>query len=205
MVSLIESAQQDGSEVDGPESISLLFEAHGLAFEDLGDDDALAVPANDAIVIDHATLEMRRVLDIRELPRVRARRRAVDMSRGGAGVGFVRTGLVVLLAEAVEGALLGPWCTGGGPSGEVFEGAEKALVAGIVLRMTGERELGRDAQLDPPDVQARQAPHRQAGEGRAVVGADGLGQPKIAEEERQDPPPGHVGGAVPGLAGQPEA
>src|SRR3972149_8775969 len=104
MVSLIESAQQDGSEVDGPESISLLFEAHGLAFEDLGDDDALAVPANDAIVIDHATLEMRRVLDIRELPWVRTRRRTGDMSRRGPGGGFGRAGPVVLLAGAGGGA-----------------------------------------------------------------------------------------------------
>src|SRR3970282_2386411 len=128
MVSLIESSQQDGSEVDGPESISLLFEAQGLAFEDLGDDDALAVPANDAIVIDHAALEMRRVLDIRGLPRVRARRRTVDMSRRVPGVGFVRTDLVVLLAGAGAGALLGPWCTGGGPRGGGFVGARDALV-----------------------------------------------------------------------------
>ena len=81
----------------------------------------------------------------------------------------------------------------------------KALVAGIVLRMTGERELGRDAQLDPPDVQARQAPHRQAGEGSAVVGADGLRQPKLAEEALEDRLHGIVERSFQALAAQQEA
>src|SRR3972149_1678349 len=137
MVSLIESSQQDGSEVDGPESISLLFEAHGLALADLGDDGGLAVPANDAIVIDHATLEMRRVLDIRELPWVRTRRRTVDMSRRVPGVGFVRTDLVVLLAEAVEGALLGPWGTGGGGGGGGVGGGGEEAAGGVGWRGAG--------------------------------------------------------------------
>ena len=52
----------------------------------------------------------------------------------------------------------------------------------VLLRLTWRDALVRDAELQPPDVEMCQAVDASRGEGSAVVAADGIGKPMLAEE-----------------------
>ncbi len=68
----------------------------------------------------------------------------------------MRTQVVVVAAKAVEEALLAADAGGRRARRLRFEFAVDPLVPAILFGMAGRVEFGDDAQLDPPDVQARQ-------------------------------------------------
>src|SRR4249920_419895 len=95
--------------------------------------------------------------------------------RGGLeGQRFVRSLLVVLAPEAIEGVLLrapvGGWRTGS----LLLQGAVHAFVPPVLLGMAGLNAFRPNAQLQPPHRQARQSAQRARCEGRAVVATNGL-------------------------------
>ena len=59
-------------------------------------------------------------------------------------------------------------------------------MSSVLLGMRRLDPLRPDAQLHPPDRQARQASDGAGGEGRAVVGADRLRHPVLAEGSLED-------------------
>jgi hypothetical protein len=60
------------------------------------------------------------------------------------------------------------------------------LVGAVLLRTRRGDALMHDAELHPPDIQGGQALNARRGEGRPVVGADGVRQAHLAEERAED-------------------
>ena len=62
-----------------------------------------------------------------------------------------------------------------------FQGQVHAFVPAVLLRVAWVDAVGPNAQLDPPHGQIGKPARRKRGKRRAVVGADGQWQPKLAE------------------------
>src|SRR2546425_13216577 len=95
--------------------------------------------------------------------------------RGAAQV-VVRPLVVVLAAEAMEGALLSRERAAGRADGARLERFVHALVGSVVLGGGGSGALVLDAQPHPPDVELREAVNAGGGKGHTVVGADRVRQ-----------------------------
>jgi ABC-type spermidine/putrescine transport system permease subunit II len=94
---------------------------------------------------------------------------------------FVRALLVVLETKAVEGTLLGFSGAGRWRGGGAFEREMHALVAAhFCWRLPGSM-LVFDAEFEPTDGELREARRSRGGEGRAIVGANGIRQPEGLE------------------------
>jgi hypothetical protein len=74
----VESAEQDGAEVEGPDAVVDLLESDDLLDDAGADVDPALLPADAAISADAADLEMAGVFQRREPLGVRARRRLAD-------------------------------------------------------------------------------------------------------------------------------
>src|SRR3546814_3711527 len=77
----------------------------------------------------------------------------------------------------------------GRPGGFLFEGEVHALVTAVLLRLSRLDALDGDTEPEPPHRQLRQVEEGVgAGEGDAVVGANGVGQAPLLEQllERGD-------------------
>src|SRR5678816_3318968 len=90
---------------------------------------------------------------------------------------------VEFLNEGVEARLLlqaiAAWRSGG----FLLQGQVHALMAAILLRMAGFDALDGDAKAQPPDRECGEVEQGiGAGEGNAVVGADGERQTALAEQ-----------------------
>ncbi|HXG23384.1 MAG TPA: hypothetical protein VNJ09_02420 [Chthonomonadales bacterium] len=82
----------------------------------------------------------------------------------------------------VEHALLDIQIGGWGPDGSLLEGFVEPFVGPGFLRTARRDALMGDAELERPDVEAVEVVDAGGGEGRAVVGADGLGEAAGAEQ-----------------------
>ena len=135
-----------------------------------------------AAVADAPDLDVTRVVRRRDAVGVGARGRRP--ARGGRLVveSFVRSYVVVGLAEGIEDALL-----------EIEVGRRRlrdlglqrlvhAFVSAVLLRATWRDALVSDAELQPPDVESSEAVNPGRGKGCAVVAANGVGQAMLAEE-----------------------
>ena len=94
--------------------------------------------------------------------------------------------LVIVAGERREAALLGGPVRFRRPH-RLQQREMEAFVPAVLLRMAGIDPLVPDAELDPPGRQRRQPGRPGRGEGRAVVGADHVGQaifPKSPLEQR---------------------
>ena len=70
------------------------------------------------------------------------------------------------------------------------------------MSLTGSGEIGQDTELDPPDGEAGETAERHGSERGAVVGADALREPELAEETSEDASGVGIGGAIETLAGE---
>ena len=94
----------------------------------------------------------------------------------------MRPFVVVAIEEMVELRLLLQEVLRRRPGGFFLQRQMHALVAAILLGMTGLDTLDVDAESQPPNGQFAQAVQRvRAGEWHAVVGADGFGQAEFFE------------------------
>jgi len=143
-VALIEAAEEQRSEEDGPYPVVDLLHSHVLLGEHLAHVDPATSPAYPTIPTDQAPLEVRRVQELGYLARVGPERRLVDGGRRLLVQGFVRPRVVELLAEAIEDALLGGMARGRRASRVGLEGLVEALVSSVLLRMAGQDELWVD-------------------------------------------------------------
>ena len=113
---------------------------------------------------------------------------------------------VELLHEGIEAGLLLQAVHAGRAGGFLFQGQMHALVAAVLLRMAGLDALDGDAQAQPPDGQLGQVEQGVgAGEGDAVVGADGGGQAALEEQLLEGGDGGVFAGGFEGFAQQQEA
>src|SRR5262249_44944175 len=156
----IEVSETHRSKHNFPNSVSDFFQANVFTSEDVPDGDVLLMPGKAAILPDSAHLEMRGVFEGRQ-PRGQAARRG-DVLVPGTPLGkrVVGAFLVVLASEALEPAVLGDHRRGGRLRGLGFQGAMKALMPAVLLRLSRFDQLGADAQANPPHRQTREATKR---------------------------------------------
>src|SRR5262245_26286879 len=97
----------------------------------------------------------------------------------------MRTLLVVLVPEPVEGALLGA-DVAFGVLDELGQRAVEALLAAVLLRFPGRDAVVPEPQALPPHRQRGEAPSAGRRERRPVVGTDGLGGAELLERRVED-------------------
>ena len=172
-VVLVESAEQDGAEVEGPDAIVDLLESYVLLDDAGADVDPALLPADAAVSADAADLEVAGVLQRREPLGIGARGRLVEGGRGLVAEPLVGPLGIELLAEGVEETLLGSGIGGRRPGRLGLEGLVHPLVAAVLLGVGGLDQLGTDAQADPPDGESGETADRRGGAERgAVIGAE---------------------------------
>src|SRR5262245_35673778 len=132
------------------------------------------------------------VLEQRDSPSVRARRRAVERGWGTAAEKLVRPLLVVEEAEAIERPLLPGQVVLWRPGGRGLERAMHAIMGAVLLRMTRENPLVLNPQAHPPDIELREPVDPRGREGHAIVGADGLRQAVLPKETIDDGADSHT-------------
>ena len=97
-----------------------------------------------------------------------------DLAGVGAAERLVWSLVVVNPDEVIEALLLLQEVEGGRLGGLLLQCQVHALVATVLLGMSGLDALDLDAEAQPPDREPGEAEQRIAGgEGHAVVGADG--------------------------------
>src|SRR5262249_17781940 len=113
--------------------------------------------------------------------RIGSRRGDEERGRRPLTQGFMGTHLVVLVEEAVEARLLGAHARCRWLGSGLLERPVEALVAAVLLRLTGLDALGLDAELEPPHRQPRQPAGPAVRKGRTIVAAQRTRQPELAE------------------------
>src|SRR5437016_13479985 len=96
--------------------------------------------------------------------------------------------VVELVPESVEGPLLRGERVAWRRGCLALEGQVHPLVAAVLLRLARLDPLDADAEADQPGGELGEAAQAGGGEGRAVVGADRLREPVLAESRLENPP-----------------
>ena len=91
------------------------------------------------------------------------------------------TDLIVLLTKPIECALLRSEARSRRPAHFRLERAVHPLVAAVLVGTTRENSFRANAEMDPPDREARKPTWRQRGERSTVVGANRVRQTEFAK------------------------
>jgi hypothetical protein len=196
----VEPAERDGAEVGGPDVVVDLFEADEVAAEQVADVDPLRLPSDPAVGRDLPDLEVNGILGRLELVGEPSIRGFIDGGGRVLAESLVGPDLVEVGFEGVEAPLLGGAVGGGREGGFRLEISVHALVPTVLVRGSGLDEVGEDAELDPPDGEAREAAQGNGCEGSSVVGPDPVGEAELLEEPGEDAPGAGVGGTGEALA-----
>ena len=94
--------------------------------------------------------------------------------------------MVVLPAEAVASGLLRGLIVLRRAAGFRVEGPVPPFMTAILLGPPRLNPLVPEAELDPPDTELREATEGRRGKGRAVIGANRLRPPLLAEQTLED-------------------
>jgi hypothetical protein len=179
----VESAEQYGSEIEGPEAVVDFFEADVFLEQAVADVDPALLPSDAAVFADLSDFEVSGVLGWRETWRQGSRGGLVEIGGRPVLERFVRPLVVELGSERIEAALLGGSVASGGSCGLSLQRPMHAFVTAVLLGMGGLDQLGTDPQADPPDREAREAADGGGcGKGDAVVGANDLRQAVLTKE-----------------------
>jgi hypothetical protein len=149
-LAFVHSPELDRPEVYVPQAVVHFLESDILTGQRLRDADAIALPADAAVLADESDLEVTGVLDLRKLPRELPQRRAVGRRRRFLAEPFVRSLFVVLAAECVEAGLLRTEVAARRPRCLGLQRLVHALVPAVLLGMRRLDQLGIDAETDPP-------------------------------------------------------
>jgi len=103
----VESAEEHGSEVDGPDAVGGFLQADVFLEQGVADVDPATFPPDAAISADATDLEVAGVFGLGESVGVGSWGGSVELRRWDLSEVFVRAFVVVLAAEAFELALLG--------------------------------------------------------------------------------------------------
>ena len=137
VVAFIDAGEEDVAEVDGPDPIVDFLEADNLLLERVRDEEQARLEP-DRPRVGHALGNvMPRVLEGRQVARVRAGGGLVQGRGGPAPEKVVRTLFIVEDAEPREGALLGGHVALGWPRGRRLEGAMHPFVGPVLLGTGG--------------------------------------------------------------------
>ena len=168
-VSLKESSELERTEVDIPQAVVYLFQAHILSDDGGGDVYPLSSPSDPAIGTDVSHFEAVWVFNRRKLVGHRSVGGHIKLGGGIHVERLVGSLLVELAFESIELALLRAAVGGRRLGGLVLERAVHALMLAILLRLSGLDELRKDAQTEPPGRQLREPAERVAGKGHTPL------------------------------------
>jgi hypothetical protein len=173
------------AEEDIPDSVVDLL--HADVFTSTTDADVYpcVVPANAAVSTDKAFLEAIWIFQRRNTAGHGARRWRIAARRCLLVECLMRSEIVELGFEPIELALLRCQVPCRRARRLGFECAVHALMATVLLRLTGLDELGQDAQADPPGRKRRQTRQAHGGERCAVVRANARGQAVLSEDPHE--------------------
>jgi hypothetical protein len=188
-------------EAQGPFACLGFLDGDGLSDEGFADIDGAALPFDLAGGTDAADGGLGRIVGLRRDLGHRAR--AFDIAFGGHvhADGLVGTLVIVVGAEAIEARLLLGSCAGG-RAGEGREGEIEPLLGAVLLGFARRDALKLDAELDEAHRQRAQAADPGAGERRAIVASNALGQPIFLEQRQKQRPSFRFAGRRAGLEAQ---
>jgi hypothetical protein len=178
---LIKAREWQGGEPEEVDTFINGFQRDVLAGEDFGQKEEAASPADGSGGAHAAHLPGGGIVERRELLGVRAGRGRVVCGRRVAAEGVVRPFLVVFGDERRKPALLSAARGGGWPRGFALEDRMELLMRPVLFRMPRGNPFGVDAEANPPDGEAGEAPEAGSGKGRPVVAANAIGQAKGTE------------------------
>src|SRR2546429_4081016 len=182
VVAFIDASEQDVAEVNGPDAVVHLLEAHGMLLECVREKAQPVLEPNRAGVRDALDEKMAGIFDQRKGAGVRALGRMVQRSRRPIAQGLVRPFVIIETAKGVESALLAQEAGLRRTTGFALESFVHPLVSTVLLWMRGQDALMLDTEPQPPDVETRKPVDAGGGEGHAVIGANGAGQPVLPKE-----------------------
>jgi hypothetical protein len=149
VVAFIDASEQDVAEVNRPDPIVDLLEAHGMLLQGVGEEEQPLLPANGARVGDTLDEEVARIFDRRQRARVGPRGWAVQCGRRPIAQGLVGPFIIVETAEGIEDALLGGEARPRRPTRLSLERLVHALVGAVLLRVGEENPLVLDERTGP--------------------------------------------------------
>jgi len=182
----MEAAQAEWAEVDVPFAIIDLDQADVLLAQRLADVDPVLVPADPAIAADAPDLIVAEIVQRGQASRIGSWGGVVD--RGGRRIDqrLVGPERVVLMAPAIEAALLLPAAGSRWAGALALERQVHALVAPVLMRGAGLGEIGQDAEADHQTASAERRPRAWVAKGTPLSGADPLREPVLVEEPLED-------------------
>src|SRR5256885_6421214 len=182
VVAFIDASEQDVAEVNGPDAVVHLLEAHGMLLECVREKEQPLLEPNRAGVRDALDKKMAGIFDRRQGAGVRALGRMVQRPRRPIAQGLVRPFVIIETAKGVESALLAQEAGLRRTTGFALESFVHPLVSTVLLWMRGQDALMLDTEPQPPDVETSKPVDAGGGEGHAVIGANGAGQPVLPKE-----------------------
>src|SRR5882724_7609551 len=181
----VDDAKIDVDEAHDPIAGLCLREANGFARQCLADEHEVAAPFDVAAGAHAPDGVVGIVPRLFEFGGIGSGRGCVVRLRRLLAQRLVRALLVVASTEAIEAALLGLWRGGRRARGFRLEGTMHALMATVLLRLTGLDTLQPDAELEPLHGELGEPAGTLAGKGRAVVAADRPGQAMLAKSPHE--------------------
>ena len=169
--SLVEDAQQEGTEVDVVPTLADGLEADVLSTKDHRGPQGPVMPAYTPPHVGLSHFEMGWVLDFGRPARVGPGRGDVHLARGPAVERAMGPHRVVLGHEPREAPLLGGQIAGGRPRGAT-QSPVHSLVTPVLVGTTRLNAHRLDPQLHPPHSQARQTRQTRGSKGRSRITQD---------------------------------
>src|SRR5215472_15029476 len=156
------------------------FEAYGLFSQDLREVEQLAAPLDLAVMAHLPDRNSRLVLHLGQFGRIGAWRGAMDAPGRSSSQRLMAALPVIFLLKRIIVALL---LTEIALRRHCFlQSSMHPFVTAVLGRFSRLDSLRLNSQLDPPLRELAEAAQCQRGEGRAVVGADHLGQPVLSKD-----------------------
>src|SRR5713226_1130122 len=185
-VPLGELTEQEVTEIDRPNAVGTLFEADVFMLQRASHEQLPAVEPNGPRGTDEPNDVMARIFRGGQRARIHAGRRLPKPRGALLTQGFVRSFMVVGVAEPIELPLLPHAGERWRPSGLGLQGAVHPLVDAVLFRMARLDAHRPNAQTNPPDTQGAEAVNPERAEGGPVVALDRGRQPDLAKEPLED-------------------
>ena len=142
VVAFIDASEQDVAEVNGPDAVVHLLEAHGMLLECVREKEQPLLEPNRVGVRDALDKKMAGIFDRRKGAGVRALGRMVQRPRRPIAQGLVRPFVIIDAAKGVESALLAQEAGLRRTTGFALESFVHPLVSTVLLWMRGARCAG---------------------------------------------------------------
>lgn len=150
----IDEPEYDRTEVDFPAAVAHRLEAKVFVFNAVADVELDAVHADHSVALSSLDAEVSRVVELWEAIRKRLQRRLVARGRRIIVERLMRTLLVVLETEAIEGLLLRSETRPRRPRSLGLQCQVHPFVPAVLIRTPGHDAFRANSEPNPPNSQA---------------------------------------------------